>query len=90
MKKDTQKTTLLIKTDKRTKIQAQRTAQKLGLPLGTIINALLRQFVLQKEITLSAKRPQPDLKRAIDELRRGEGERSSDTTEALFDEITKS
>lgn len=48
------KTILNIKTDKSLKIAAQNTASELGLPLGTVMNAFLRQFVREKELNLSA------------------------------------
>jgi len=46
------KTTLNIKTDKLLKLEAQKTADEFGIPLGTIMNAFLRQFVRNKEISL--------------------------------------
>ena len=46
------KTILSIKTDKSLKLQAQKTAEEFGIPLGTILNAFLRQFVRNKEISL--------------------------------------
>ena len=42
-----------VKMDKSLKAAAQKTASALGLPLGTLINACLRQIVRDKEITLS-------------------------------------
>jgi addiction module RelB/DinJ family antitoxin len=47
------KTMLSIKIDPKHKQEAKKTAEALGIPLGTIINALLRQFVRDKEINLS-------------------------------------
>jgi len=43
------KTQLIIKTDKEVKIEAQKTAKELGLPLSTLINAYLKQFINTKE-----------------------------------------
>ncbi|PIQ69179.1 MAG: hypothetical protein COV91_00180 [Candidatus Taylorbacteria bacterium CG11_big_fil_rev_8_21_14_0_20_46_11] len=51
-------TTLTIKTEKKLRNDAKRTADELGVPLTTVINALLRQFVREKELTLSAE-PKP-------------------------------
>ena len=48
------KTILNIKTDKTLKKEAQEIAKELGVPLGTAINAFLKQFVREKEITLSS------------------------------------
>lgn len=63
------KTILNIKTDKELKEAAQKTAKDIGIPLGTAINAFLKQFVRDKEITLSANthRPTPYLQRIIKE-----------------------
>jgi addiction module RelB/DinJ family antitoxin len=61
------KTILNIKTDKRLKKAAQDTAEELGVPLGTAINAFLKQFVREKELVLSANRltPTPYLQRIL-------------------------
>ncbi|MDQ3018384.1 MAG: type II toxin-antitoxin system RelB/DinJ family antitoxin [bacterium] len=53
------KTILNIKTDKDLKKAAQETAEELGVPLSTAINAFLKQFVREKEITLSANKLKP-------------------------------
>lgn len=45
------KTILNFKTDKSLKLEAQKTAEEFGIPLGTIMNAFLRQFVRTKEIS---------------------------------------
>ena len=39
------KTTITIKTDKKLRDAAKRTADKLGIPLTTVMNAQLAQFV---------------------------------------------
>lgn len=44
------KTTINIKADKDIKEKAQKTARDLGLPLSTIINAYLVQFIRTKEV----------------------------------------
>ena len=46
-------TTILIKTKKTLKNQAQDLAQDLGLSLTDIINASLRQFIINQGITIS-------------------------------------
>ncbi|MFA6274406.1 MAG: hypothetical protein WC662_04560 [Candidatus Paceibacterota bacterium] len=46
-------TTILIKTKKDIKLQAQELARDLGLSLTDIVNASLRQFVLNQGITIS-------------------------------------
>lgn len=44
------KTMINIKADREVKEKAQMVAQELGLPLSTIINAYLRQFIRNKEV----------------------------------------
>ncbi len=48
-------TSILIKTDSKVKLEAQRTAKELGLSLSAVLNGLLQQFVKTKTITFSAK-----------------------------------
>lgn len=62
-------TTLTIKLPKKLRDDAKKTAKKLGIPLTTATTALLRQFVLDQEIVLSAKRPKPDLLESMEQLR---------------------
>lgn len=52
-------TTLLLKTDKVLKDEASRTAKELGVPLTTVINAYLRQFVRERQIIISLE-PMPN------------------------------
>lgn len=47
------KTIINIKADKKIKNQAQQVARELGLPLSTVINAYLMQFIRNKEVHLS-------------------------------------
>ncbi|MBI3633242.1 MAG: hypothetical protein HY226_03055 [Candidatus Vogelbacteria bacterium] len=51
-------TTFIIKTDKNLRDDAKATAQELGIPLTTVINALLKQFVRDRKITISSE-PSP-------------------------------
>lgn len=44
------KTTINIKADKIVKEGAQKVARKLGMPLSTVINAYLNQFIRTKEV----------------------------------------
>ena len=46
-------TTILIKTKKDIKLQAQELAKDLGLSLTDVVNASLRQFVVNQGITIS-------------------------------------
>jgi addiction module RelB/DinJ family antitoxin len=52
-------TIINVKTDKKLKAEAKKVSEELGVPLSTVINAFLKQFVRDKEITLSANRYRP-------------------------------
>lgn len=45
------KTQLVIKTDQEVKQTAQDIAGRLGLPLSTVINAYLKEFIRSEEVT---------------------------------------
>ncbi len=47
-------TTITIKTDKKLRDAAKKTAKELGIPLTTVMNAHLREFVREKTFTVSA------------------------------------
>ncbi len=47
------KTLINIKTEKELKKNAQKVAEELGLPLGTILNAYLRELVREKRVVFS-------------------------------------
>jgi len=53
-------TTILIKTKKELKLQSQELARDLGLSLADVVNASLRQFIINQGITIS-KLPTEDL-----------------------------
>lgn len=65
-------TILNIKTDKKLKADAQKVAGELGIPLSTVMNAFLKQFVRDKEITFTANqyRPTPYLIGLIEEAKK--------------------
>ena len=67
------KTIINIKTEKSLKRAAQETAEELGVPLSTAINAFLKQFVRDKEITFSVNIPNAETKRALLEVRQRKG-----------------
>ncbi len=72
------KTILNVKIDKNLKKAAQDTAEELGIPLTTAINAFLKQFVREKEIVISGPRLKPTpylekiLRESEEEYARGE------------------
>lgn len=65
-------TILNVKTDKKLKAEAKKVAEELGVPLSTVINAFLKQFVRDKEITLSANqyRPTPYLESILEQAQK--------------------
>ena len=52
-------TTLTVKMPKKLRDDAKRTAQEIGVPLTTVINALARQFVRDRALLLEAECPFP-------------------------------
>jgi len=62
-------TILNVKTDKKLKAEAKKVSEELGVPLSTVINAFLKQFVRDREITLSANsyRVTPYLERILEQ-----------------------
>ncbi len=60
-------TTITIKTNKHLRDEVKKTANKLGIPMTTAVNALLSQFVRDKEIVLSLNVPNAVTRRAIRE-----------------------
>jgi len=61
------KTVLNVKTDVEVKKQAQELAKHLGVPLSTVVNAYLKEFVHSGEFTLR-REPQlrPEVAKRID------------------------
>ncbi len=64
-------TILNVKTDKKLKADAKKVSAELGVPLSTVVNAFLKQFVRDKEVTFSASeyRPTQYLAEIIEEAR---------------------
>ncbi len=44
------KAVINIKADRETKEKAQKVAKELGMPLSTVVNAYLKQFIRTKEV----------------------------------------
>lgn len=60
-----------IRADREVKEKAQMVARDLGLPLSTIINAYLRQFIRNKEVHFFIEGElKPSVKRRLDRLHR--------------------
>jgi len=64
-----QKTIINIKADKDVKKQAQKVAERLGVPLSTVVNSFLKQFIRTEELTLStASLMTPELESVLKEI----------------------
>ena len=83
-------TTITVKTEKKLHRDAKKTAQKLGIPLTTVINALLKDFVREQAITVSVHpTPRPEKiaewEKMSNDMARGVGINGPyTTTEELF------
>ena len=65
------KTIITLKADQETKEGAKKVAKELGLPLSTIINAYLKQFIRNREAYFSmAPKMTPELEALIGITRR--------------------
>ncbi len=65
------KTTINIKADKEIKEKAQKVARDLGMPLSTVINAYLHQFIRTKEVHFYLEGElKPSVKRRLDRLQK--------------------
>lgn len=87
-------TILNIKTDKKLKASAKEVARELGVPLSTIVNAFLKQFVREKEITLSVNqyRPTPYLEQILETAQgdyKKDDVRTFKTSDALVEHLNK-
>jgi len=84
-------TTLTIKMEKKLRDDAKKTAQTLGVPLTTVMNAMIRQFVRDRRLVLEdcpfpSHTPNAETRKAIQELRRGGGT-TAGTTDEMFEQI---
>lgn len=87
-------TTISLKTKKQVKELAQMRARQIGIPLGTIVNAFLRNFGRTGEVHFTVAEPMtPKMEKIIKEMRgeiaRGEtyGPYTIEESEAFLDSI---
>lgn len=59
------KTLLTVKTDKALKKAAQKTAAEIGIPLGTLVNAYLRQVVNEGRVEFGSRKMSKRLEREL-------------------------
>lgn len=84
------KTLLTVKIDKKLKAQAERVASEFGLPLGTMVNTLIRRTVNEGRLELIAVKPAAlrRINRIRKELREGKGH-GPFTAEELIRELER-
>ena len=63
-------TTMLIKTKKDLKVQAQNLAREMGLPLSTLVNNYLRNFIIERQVVFNAPMPNKKTIEHIEEARK--------------------
>lgn len=61
------KAVINFKTDEKTKKEAQKVANDMGITLSTVLNASLRDFIEKKSVTISLE-PTAYLKKVIQEV----------------------
>ena len=64
---------ILIKTDPKLKIEAQKTAEGMGISLTSVINRYLKHFITAKSITFTVEDEVPS-KYMVNSLKRSETE----------------
>ena len=69
------KTLLTVKIDKKLKAAAERVASEFGLPLGTMVNSLIRRTVNEGRLELIAVKPAAlrRINKLRKEMREGKG-----------------
>ena len=64
---DIMKTMINIKADKDVKESAQKIAADMGLPLSTVVNAYLKEFIRERAVRFSVEPElRPEIKRCFD------------------------
>lgn len=80
---------ILIKIDPQVKVRAQKTAEKMGLSLTSVISRYLKHFIAAETITFSAKDETPNqylidaLKQSEEDVKAGRVIRFKSRQEAL-------
>lgn len=76
-----------IKIDSQTKKEAQKTAERLGMPLSVVIKAFLKQFIKTKTVRFSLRDEYPSeylikaIKQAREDLKAGKASPTFKTAE---------
>lgn len=85
-------TTLMIKTNKKLRDEAKIVANELGIPLTTVMNSLLKQFVRERKFSVSAEPTPTKGKLALwnqisADMDRGRNIKSFNSVEALLKDL---
>ena len=86
------KTVISVKTDKETKRRAKAVADEIGIPLGTLLNAYIKQIAATGVVHFSVTEPMtPKMERLIAEAEKeiasGKTSGPFTTTEDLFEHL---
>ncbi len=73
---------ILIKTDRRVKDDAQKTAKEMGLSLSAVITGLLKEFARRKAITFTGEKLTPYAKA---QLKKARENRKAGKASPIFD-----
>lgn len=81
---------ITAKTDVSTKKNAQKLARELGIPLSSVVNALLKQFIRTKSLNLSLEEDleltnwaKVNLKKSLGDLKKGDSYSFENVDEAI-------
>jgi addiction module RelB/DinJ family antitoxin len=73
-----------IKTDRKTKSEAQKLADEMGLTLTAVINRYLKHFVKTKSVTFNANDEEPN-DFLLNTMKKSDNQLKSDDTSPTFD-----
>jgi DNA-damage-inducible protein J len=76
---------ITARVEPKLKASAGRVLNKVGVSTSDAITMFLRQVVLQGGLPFEVRIPNPETKKAIEELERGGGERFTGDTKDIFD-----
>lgn len=88
-------TTVLFKTDKKLKAQAQQVAKRMGVPFSALLNNAMREIVEKQEVTFSSKplTPTPYLRRILEQgekdLKSRKNLKSFNSVDEMFDDLER-
>mgnify|MGYP001612564726 CR=1 FL=1 len=84
---------MLIKTNKALKQKAQKLAKEMGLPLGTLVNNYLRNFIVDRQAVFNAPIPNKKTAAAIEasrkEFKAGKTAGPFNTVEEMMNRMTR-